>query len=109
MKTFLISLGVVLFCGWFAAVAIYNIQPLIAGVVGVFCGVPIAVGMQMSGRWWTSVYGYWSRGIMKDYRLSELKEICNANSACRLCPILKFCEHLMAGNGFYGLEIDEVK
>ena len=47
MKAFLISLGVVLFCGWFAAVEIYNIQPLIAGVVGALCGAPVAVGMQM--------------------------------------------------------------
>lgn len=47
MKAFLISLGVILFCGWFAAVAIYDIKPLIAGVVGALCGVPTAVGMHM--------------------------------------------------------------
>ena len=47
MKAFLISLGVILFCGWFAVVEICNIQPLIAGIGGMLCGMPVAVGMQI--------------------------------------------------------------
>ena len=44
---------------------------------------------------------------MKDYKLSELKEICNSNSNCAHCPLYKLCEKLEDGCVFYDLEIDE--
>ena len=44
---------------------------------------------------------------MKDYKLSELKEICNKNHNCHFCPLCELCEKLNEGCTFYDLEIDE--
>lgn len=44
---------------------------------------------------------------MKDYKLSELKEICNTNHNCFLCPLYEFCAKLENSCYFYDLDIDE--
>ena len=44
---------------------------------------------------------------MKDYKLSELKEICNSNYRCDLCPIYQLCKNIGMDAKFYDLEIDE--
>ena len=44
---------------------------------------------------------------MKDYRLSELKEICNTNHNCIHCPLYDFCQKLEYNCTFYDLEIEE--
>ena len=46
---------------------------------------------------------------MKDYKLSELKEICNTNSNCAYCPLNKLCEKLGDGCVFYDLDIEETE
>ena len=43
---------------------------------------------------------------MKDYKLSELKEICKNNHNCVLCPLYDLCMKLENGCTFYDLEID---
>ena len=45
---------------------------------------------------------------MKDYKLSELKEICNSNYRCEFCDAFELCSKLNANLTFYDLEIDEV-
>lgn len=45
---------------------------------------------------------------MKDYKLSELKEIC-AEHNCDVCPIFKLCDKLEGLCCFYDLDIDEVQ
>ena len=45
---------------------------------------------------------------MKDYKLSELKEICNSNSRCEFCDAFELCNKLNTNLTFYDLEIDEV-
>lgn len=44
---------------------------------------------------------------MKDYKLSELKEICTNNNKCELCPITELCDELDCLVPFCDLEIDE--
>lgn len=44
---------------------------------------------------------------MKDYKLSELKEICNTNHSCASCPARELCDHLEDGVAFFDLDIDE--
>ena len=46
---------------------------------------------------------------MKDYKLSEMKEICNANHKCTACPLYELCYKLVDTVQFYDLEIDEVE
>lgn len=46
---------------------------------------------------------------MKDYKLSELKEICNNTSDCNLCPIIELCAALDNGGYFGELDINGVK
>ena len=43
---------------------------------------------------------------MKDYKLSELKEICNTNHNCNHCPLCDLCQKLDGGT-FSDLQIDE--
>lgn len=45
---------------------------------------------------------------MKDYKLSELKEICNSNCRCEFCDAFELCSKLNTNLTFYDLEIDEV-
>lgn len=48
---------------------------------------------------------------MRDYKLSEFKEICNANPECTLCPLRELCDELENTVGvniaYLDLEIDE--
>lgn len=44
---------------------------------------------------------------MKDYKLSELKEICNTNPVCAFCPLYGLCMKLENSVTFYDLEIDD--
>jgi hypothetical protein len=44
---------------------------------------------------------------MKDYKLSELKEICNTNHSCASCPARELCKYLEDGVAFLELDIDE--
>ena len=46
---------------------------------------------------------------MKDYKLSELKEICINNNNCKLCPICEWCDKLDCRIPFCDLDIDECK
>ena len=44
---------------------------------------------------------------MKDYRLSELKDICSKNHNCNNCPLYDLCAKLEYDCTFDDLEIDE--
>lgn len=45
--------------------------------------------------------------LMKDYKLSELKEICSNNTICPKCPLCSLCEQLDNRIPLKDLEIDE--
>lgn len=44
---------------------------------------------------------------MKDYKLSELKEICSNNKVCAICPLCDLCAQLDSTISLQDLEIDE--
>lgn len=44
---------------------------------------------------------------MKDYKLSELKEICSNNKVCEKCPLCELCAQLDSTISLQDLEIDE--
>ena len=44
---------------------------------------------------------------MKDYKLSELKEICSNNKVCARCPLCDLCAQLDSAISLQDLEIDE--
>lgn len=44
---------------------------------------------------------------MKDYKLSELKEICSNNTVCPQCPLCDLCAQLDIITPFQDLQIDE--
>lgn len=44
---------------------------------------------------------------MKDYKLSELKEICSNNKVCAKCPLCNLCEQLDSTMPLQDLKIDE--
>ena len=44
---------------------------------------------------------------MKDYKLSELKEICSNNMVCERCPLCDLCAQLDSTISLQELEIDE--
>ena len=44
---------------------------------------------------------------MKDYKLSEIKAICNENHNCRFCPMWELCYKLIDTVEFYSLDIEE--